>query len=74
MEADRKVKRATDARALEDAERHVAARNERQARRNALAVRPDDRYRTGGPLPVSVCRTTQAVDLRALDRHRDMAR
>ena len=69
--------RATDAQLLEDAERLIAAWNERQAA-HAHAVLADDRRR--GRCPPLVlwvrcpgCRTTNAIDLRTLDRHRDAA-
>jgi hypothetical protein len=57
MEAERKAKtdaevaarRAADAQVLADAERLIAAWNERQARRMSLAVRAEDRRRARGP-------------------------
>jgi len=81
MEADRKARsdaeaatrRATNAQVLEDAERLVAAWNERQARRTPMLFAPT----IGAVLAArywflwvrcSACRTTQAVDLRVLDR------
>jgi hypothetical protein len=86
MEADRKAKadaavaarRATNAQVLEDAERLIAAWNERQARRMPLLFAPT----IGAALAAHywflwvrcpACRTIKAVDLRTLDRHRDAA-
>jgi hypothetical protein len=86
MEADRKAKadaeatarRATDAQVLEDAERLIAAWNERQAKRMPMLFAPT----IGAALAARywflwvrcpACRTTQAVDLREVDRHRDAA-
>ena len=82
MEGDRKAnadaeaaaKRATDARVLEDAERLIAAWNERQAKRMPLLFAP-----TIGAALASrwvyclACRTMRDIDLRTLDRHRDAA-
>ena len=86
MEAKRKAKadakaaarRAADAQVLQDAERLIAAWNERQARRMPLLFAP-----TIGAALTSrhhflwvycpACRTTRDIDLRALDRHRDAA-
>ena len=71
--------RATDARLLEDAERLIAAWNERQDKRMPMLFSP-----TIGAAIVArywflwlrcpACRTINAIDLRALDRHRDAAR
>jgi len=86
MEADRKAKavaeaaakRATDAQVLEDAERLIAAWNERQARRMPMLFAPT----IGAALAARhwflwvqcpACRTTGAIDLRTLDRHPDAA-
>jgi len=86
MEPDRKAKankqaaarRATDAPVLEDAERLIAAWNERQAKRMPMLFSPT----IGAAIAARfwflwvrcpTCRTTQAVDLRTLDRHRDAA-
>ena len=84
MEADRKAKanaeaaarRATDAQMLEDAERLIAAWNDRQARRMPMLFAPT----IGAALAARywflrvhcpACRTTRAIDLRSLDRHPD---
>jgi hypothetical protein len=66
---------ATDAQVLEDAERLIAAWNERQAKRMPMLFSP-----TIGAAIASrrwflwvrcpACRTTNAIDLRTLDRHR----
>ena len=86
MDADRKAqadfeaaaRRATDAQLLEDAARLIAAWNERQARRMPMLFSPTigaaiaARYwflRVCCP----ACRTINAINLRALDRHRDAA-
>jgi hypothetical protein len=68
-------RRATDAQVLEDAERLIAAWNERQAKRMPMLFSP-----TIGAAIASrrwflwvrcpACRTTNAIDLRTLDRHR----
>jgi hypothetical protein len=86
IEAERKAKadaeavarRAVDAQVLADAERLIAAWNERQAKRMPLLFAP-----TIGAALASRhhflwvycpdCRTTRDVDLRRLDRHRDAA-
>jgi hypothetical protein len=69
-------RRATDAQVLEDAERLIAAWNERQAKRMPMLFSPT----IGTPVGYwflwvrcPACRTTNAIDLRALDRHRDAA-
>ena len=86
MEADRKAKadaeaasrHATDAQLLEDAERLIAAWNERQAQRMPMLFSPT----IGAAIAARywylwvrcpACRTIQAIDLRTLDRHRDAA-
>ncbi len=86
MEADRKAKadagaaarRATDAQVLEDAERLIGAWNERQARRMPMIFSPT----IGAAITARywflwvrcpTCRTTNAIDLRTLDRHPDAA-
>ena len=86
MEADRKVKtaadaaarHATDAQVLEDAERLIGVWNERQAKRMPMLFSPT----IGAAITARcwflwvrcpACRTTQALDLRTLDRHRDAA-
>jgi hypothetical protein len=67
-------RRATDAQVLEDAERLIAAWNERQAKRMPMLFSP-----TIGAAVTAwflwvrcpACRTINAIDLRTLDRHRD---
>jgi beta-phosphoglucomutase-like phosphatase (HAD superfamily) len=71
-------RRATDAQVLEDAERLIAAWNERQAKRMPMLFSPTiGAAVTAGYWFVWVrcpaCRTTNAIDLRTLDRHRDAA-
>jgi hypothetical protein len=70
--------RATDAQVLEDAECLIAAWNERQAKRMPMLFSPT----IGAAITVGywflwvrcpACRTTNAIDLRTLDRHRDAA-
>ena len=86
LEAERKAKadaeatarRAADAHVLADAERLIAAWNERQARRMPFLFAP-----TIGAALASrrhflwvycpACRTTRDIDLRTLDRHREAA-
>jgi beta-phosphoglucomutase-like phosphatase (HAD superfamily) len=71
-------RRATDAQVLEDAERLIAAWNERQAKRMPMLFSPT----IGAAIAAGfwflwvrcpACRTTNAIDLRTLDRHRDAA-
>jgi hypothetical protein len=71
-------RRATYARVLEDAERLIAAWNERQAKRTPMIFSPT----IGGAIAsrhwylwvrCPACRTINAIDLRTLDRHRDTA-
>jgi hypothetical protein len=86
LEAERKAKadaaaaakRATDAQVLEDAERLIAAWNERQARRMPMLFSPT----IGAAIAARywflwvrcpACRTINAIDLRPLDRHRAAA-
>ena len=72
------ARRATDAQVLEDAERLIDVWNERQAKRMPLLYSPTigaaitARYWFLG-VRCPACRTTQALDLRTLDRHRDAA-
>ena len=63
---------------LEDAERLIAAWNERQAKRMPMLFSPT----IGAAIAAGywfvwvrcpACRTTNAIDLRTLDRHRDAA-
>jgi hypothetical protein len=71
-------RRATDAQVLEDAERLIAAWNERQAKRMPMLFSPT----IGAAITAGywflwvrcpACRATNAIDLRLLDRHRDAA-
>src|SRR5437588_3939231 len=71
-------RRATDAQVLEDAERLIAAWNERQAKRMPMIFSPT----IGAAITAGywflwvccpACRTINAIDLRTLDRHRDAA-
>jgi hypothetical protein len=77
-EKEAATRRATDAQILEDAERLIAAWNERQARRMPMLFSPT----IGAAITAGFwflwvrcpgCRTTNAIDLRTLDRHRDAA-
>ena len=77
-DAEAVAKRATDAQVLEDAERLIAAWNERQAKRMPLLFAPT----IGAAITARywylwvrcpACRSTSSIDLRALDRHRDAA-
>ena len=70
-------RRASDAQVPEDAERLIAAWNERQARRMPMLFSP-----IGAAIAAQywflwircpACRTINAIDLRALDRHPDAA-
>jgi hypothetical protein len=72
------VRRTTDAQVLEDAERLIAAWNERQALRAPVIFSPT----IGGAIRAGywflwvrcpACRTINAIDLRTLDRHNDAA-
>ena len=72
------ARRATDAQVLEDAERLIGAWNERQAKRMPMLFSPT----IGAAITAGywflwvrcpACRTTNAIDLRTLDRHRDAA-
>jgi len=71
-------RRAIDAQILEDAERFVAAWNERQAKRMPMLFSPT----IGAAIAARhwflwvrcpACRTTTAINLREIDRHRDAA-
>src|SRR6201987_3745573 len=77
-EKDAAARRATDAQMLEDAERLIAAWNERQAKRMPMLFSPT----VGAAITAGywflwvrcpACRTINAIDLRALDRHPDAA-
>jgi hypothetical protein len=77
-EKEAAARRATEAQVLEDAERPVAGWNERQAKRMPMLFSPTiGAAITGGYwflwVRCPACRTTNAIDLRALDRHRDAA-
>jgi hypothetical protein len=82
MQADRKAKadaqaaarRATDAQVLEDAERLIAAWNERQAKRMPMLFSPTIGAAVAAGywflwVRCPACRTTNGIDLRSLDRH-----
>jgi len=69
---------ATDAQVLEDAERLIAAWNERQARRMPMLFSPTIGAAIAAQswflwIRCPACRTINAIDLRALDRHPDAA-
>jgi hypothetical protein len=77
-EKEAAARSATDAQVLEDAERLIAAWNERQAKRMPMLFSPT----IGAAITAGfwflwvrcpACRTTNAIDLRTLDRHRDAA-
>jgi beta-phosphoglucomutase-like phosphatase (HAD superfamily) len=77
-EKEAAARRATDAQVLEDAERLIAAWNERQARRMPMLFSPTiGAAVTAGYwflwVRCPACRTTNAIDPRTLDRHRDAA-
>jgi hypothetical protein len=86
MEAERKAKadaeaeakRATDAQVLADAEGLIAAWNERQGKGSPMLFAPTIGAAIGAGywflwVRCPACRTTNAIDLRTLDRHRDAA-
>ena len=86
MEADRKAKadaeaaakRATDAQVLEDAERLIAAWNERQAKRMPMIFSPTIGAAVAARywflwVRCPACRSTSSIDLRRLDCHPDAA-
>src|ERR1700691_2320991 len=77
-EREAAARRATDAQLLEDAERLIAAWNERQARRMPMLFSPT----IGAAIAARywylwvrcpACRMTSGIDLRTLDRHPDAA-
>jgi hypothetical protein len=77
-EKEAATRRATDAQVLEDAERLIAAWNARQALRAPMIFSPT----IGAAIKAGywflwvrcpACRTINAIDLRALDRHHDAA-
>jgi hypothetical protein len=77
-DAEAAARRVTDAQVLEDAERLIAAWNERQGRRMPLLFAPA----IGAAVTARywylwvhcpACRTIRDIDLRKIDRHRDAA-
>src|SRR5262249_12506359 len=77
-EKEAATRRATDAQVLEDAERLIAAWNERQALRAPMIFSPiiGAAIRAGYWflwVRCPACRTINAIDLRRLDRHPDAA-
>ena len=77
-EKEAAARRATDPQVLEDAERLIDAWNERQAKRMPVLFSPT----IGAAIatrywflwvPCPACRTINAIDFRALDRHPDAA-
>jgi hypothetical protein len=77
-DAEAATRRAADGQVLEDAERLIAAWNERQARRMPMLFSPT----IGAAIAARywflwvcspTCCTINAIDLRTLDRHRDAA-
>src|SRR5947199_7273613 len=77
-EKEAAARRATDAQVLEDAERLITVWNERQVKRMPMLFSPT----IGATITAGywflwvrcpACRTTNAIDLRTLDRHRDAA-
>jgi hypothetical protein len=77
-EKEAAARRATDAQVFEDAERLIAAWNGRQAKHMPMLFSPTiGAAVTAGYwflwVRCPACRTTNAIDLRTLDRHRDAA-
>src|ERR1700751_1134538 len=77
-EKEAAARRATDAQVLEDAERLIVAWNERHARRMPMLFAPTIGAAVAARywflwVRCPACRTTNAIDLRTLDRHRDAA-
>jgi hypothetical protein len=77
-EKEAATRRATDAQVLEDAERLIAAWNERQALRAPMIFSPTvgAAVRAGHWflwVRCPACQTINAVDSRTLDRHHDAA-
>jgi hypothetical protein len=77
-EKEAAARRATDAQVLEDAERLIAAWNERQAKRMPMIFAPT----IGAAIAARywflwvrcpACRSTSSIDLRTLDRHPETA-
>src|SRR5215469_16233111 len=78
VEKEAAKRRATDAQVLEDAERLIAAWNERQALRAPMIFSPT----IGAVIRAGywfmwvrrpACRSTSSIDMRTLDRHPDAA-
>jgi hypothetical protein len=77
-EKEAAARRATDAQVLEDADRLIAAWNERQANQMPMLFSPTiGAAVTAGYwflwVRCPACRTINAIDLRTLDRHHDAA-
>jgi len=73
-EKEAAARRATDAQVLEDAERLIDAWNERQAKHMPMLFSPTIAARYWFLwVRCPACRTTNAIDLRTLDRHPDAA-
>jgi hypothetical protein len=77
-EKEAAARRATDAQVLEDAERLIAAWNERQALRAPMIFSPTIGAATRAGywflwVRCPACRTINAIDLRTLERHADAA-
>jgi hypothetical protein len=77
-EKEAAARRATDAQVLEDAERLIAAWNERQANRMPMIFSPTIGAAVAARywfvwVRCPACRTINAIDLRTLDRHHDAA-
>jgi hypothetical protein len=71
-------RRASDAQMLEDAERLIAAWNERQAKRMPMLFSPTIGAAVAAHywflwVRCPACQTINAIDLRTLDHHRDAA-
>jgi hypothetical protein len=77
-EKEAATRRATDEQVLEDAERLIAAWNERQETRMPMLFSPTIGAAIAAQywflwIRCPACRTINAIDLRALDRHPDAA-
>jgi hypothetical protein len=77
-EREAAARRATDAQVLEDAERLIAVWNESQTKRMPMLSCPTIGTAIAARywflwVRCPACRTINAIDLRALDRHRDAA-
>jgi hypothetical protein len=78
VEKEAATRRATDAQVLEDAERLISVWNERQAKRMPMLFSPTIGAAIGARywllwMRCPACRTINAIDLRAVDRHPDAA-